>query len=159
MASLPAVLSWSYRALPVEQARVLGLLGLAPGPDISLPAAASLTALPTNQAHTVLRALERVSLMQQDTPGRWRMHDLVRLYTAEHAGRDQPETDQEAALRRLTDFYTHTAHIGDRLLNPHRSLKRSTLRLLAATPTPCPTRRPRWGGSMPNTPACSPPST
>ncbi|MFI0467715.1 ATP-binding protein [Saccharopolyspora sp. 5N102] len=44
--SLPAVLSWSLRALTDEQARVFGLLGIAPGPAISLMAAASLTALP-----------------------------------------------------------------------------------------------------------------
>ncbi|MGH3623143.1 MAG: ATP-binding protein, partial [Sciscionella sp.] len=102
-ASLPAVLSWSYRALTSEHARVVGLLGIVPGPDIGLPAVASLTALPTSRVRAVLRVLERVSLLHQDTPGRYRMHDLVRLYVAEHAGRDQPEDVQEAALRQLAD--------------------------------------------------------
>ncbi|AHH98856.1 AfsR/SARP family transcriptional regulator [Kutzneria albida] len=119
-ASLPAVLSWSYHALTTEQARVFGLLGIAPGPDISLSAAASLTALPTSQARALLRALERVSLIQQQVPGRYRMHDLVGLYAADQARHDQPEADREAAQRRVLDFYTHTAHTADGRLNPHR---------------------------------------
>jgi tetratricopeptide (TPR) repeat protein len=48
------------------------------------------------------------------------MHDLVRLYAAEQAGRDQPAGARSAALRRVTDFYLHTALAGDRLLAPHR---------------------------------------
>jgi Tfp pilus assembly protein PilF len=68
----------------------------------------------------VLRALERVSLIQQHASGRYRMHDLIRLYAAEQAGHDQPEDSRDAALRRLVDFYLHTAYTGERLLYPHR---------------------------------------
>ena len=117
--SLPAVQSWSYQALTPEQARVFGLLGLAPGPDIGLPAAASLTALPVARARIVLRELTNASLVQQHLPGRWRMHDLVRLYAADRAGRDLPADDRSAALRRLVDFYLHTSYAGERLLSPH----------------------------------------
>jgi predicted negative regulator of RcsB-dependent stress response len=120
-ASLPAVLSWSYAALKPDEAAVFGLLGLAPGPDISVPAAVSLTDLPAGQARATLRALERVSLLQQDVPGRYRMHDLVRLYAVDQAGRDLSEPIRDAALRRLTDFYVHTAHAGDGFLNPYNS--------------------------------------
>jgi DNA-binding SARP family transcriptional activator/tetratricopeptide (TPR) repeat protein len=119
-ASLRAVLSWSYQTLASEQARVFAVLGLATGPDIGLPAAAALTGLPTAEVEVVLRALERQSLVHQHTPGRWRMHDLVRLYASEQAVRDQPEDGRQAALRRLVDFYLHTAYAGDRLLDPHR---------------------------------------
>ena len=101
-----AMLSWSYAALTEEQARVFGLLGLAPGPDISLDAAARLTGLSTAGARAVLRSLERVSLLQQHRPDRFRMHDLVRLY-AEERGRTLP--DREPALDRLRDFYAYTA--------------------------------------------------
>ena len=45
-ANLRAVFACSYQALAPEAAHVYGLLGTAPGPDISLPAAASLTASP-----------------------------------------------------------------------------------------------------------------
>ena len=41
-ASVRAVFSWSYRQLSREAARMFRLLGLHPGPDICVPAAASL---------------------------------------------------------------------------------------------------------------------
>src|SRR5207244_9440725 len=41
-----AVLSWSYRAMSAGAARLFRLLGLHPGPDVSVPAAASLAGLP-----------------------------------------------------------------------------------------------------------------
>jgi tetratricopeptide (TPR) repeat protein len=120
-ASLRAVFSWSYHALAGEQAEVFGLLALAPGPDISLPAAASLTALSIPRARVVLGRLEDASLVQQPVPGRWRMHDLVRLYATEQAHHDQPEDSREAGLRRLVEYYTHTAYTGDRALDRHRT--------------------------------------
>lgn len=118
-ASLPAVLSWSYQGLSAEQERVFELLGICPGPDISLPAVAGLTDLPLPKARDMLRALERVSLVQQDKPGRYRMHDLVRLCAASQAARNDL-LDDERAMRRLTDFYLQTANNADLLLNPRR---------------------------------------
>jgi tetratricopeptide (TPR) repeat protein len=44
------------------------------------------------------------------------MHDLIRLYAANQANRDQVDS----ALRRLVDYYIHTAVAADRLLAPHR---------------------------------------
>jgi DNA-binding SARP family transcriptional activator/tetratricopeptide (TPR) repeat protein len=118
--SLRAVLSWSYRALPAEAASVFGLLGLAPGPDISLPAVAALAGLPVPQARVLLRELGNAHLVQQHAPSRYLMHDLVRLYAADQARDDQPAAPRATALRRLTDFYLHTAIVGDQLLYPHR---------------------------------------
>jgi tetratricopeptide (TPR) repeat protein len=109
-ASLPAALSWSYAALTPEQTRMLGLLAIAPGPDISLRAAANLAGMPSGQAKAVLRGLAQVSLIDQDAAGRYRMHDLVRHHAAERAG------NQDEALRRLVTFYLHTANTGDGLL-------------------------------------------
>jgi DNA-binding SARP family transcriptional activator len=114
--SLPAVLSWSLRTLTDEQARVFGLLGIAPGPDISLTAAASLTGLPDAQTAAILRTLEQASLLDRDKTGRYQMHDLVRLHAREHAGRTQPEAERETAVRRVVDFYLHTANAGNRHL-------------------------------------------
>lgn len=117
---LRAVFSWSYYALDAETADVFRLLGSAPGLDISLLAAASLTGQSTPRTRALLRKLEASHLVQQHSLGRYRMHDLVRLYAAERTHHDHSSNSLNAALRRVVDFYLHTAHAGERLLYPHR---------------------------------------
>jgi tetratricopeptide (TPR) repeat protein len=114
-ASLPAVLSWSLRGRTAELRQVFALLGTAPGPDIDLPAATSLTGLPEAQTRKALRALEDHSLLDRHPHGRYRMHDLVRAYAATT---HLPEPVRHAAVTRVVDFYLHTAATADRLLNP-----------------------------------------
>ncbi|MFC3896811.1 BTAD domain-containing putative transcriptional regulator [Lentzea rhizosphaerae] len=118
-ASLPAVLSWSLRRFTDEQRTVFGLLGIAPGPDITLPAVAALTGLPPVHARKALSALAEASLLERRPHGRYAMHDLVRAYAATTA-HDLPDEVREAALVRVTDFYLHTAYEADRLLEPTR---------------------------------------
>jgi tetratricopeptide (TPR) repeat protein len=67
-----------------------------------------------------LRDLTRAQLLQEHRPDRFRMHDLVRLYAAECARADETLDARLEAMRRLTDFYLHTAYAGDRLLYPQR---------------------------------------
>ncbi|NBH06396.1 tetratricopeptide repeat protein, partial [Amycolatopsis sp. SID8362] len=136
-ASLPAVLSWSYQALTTRQATAFSLLGIAPGADIGLAAAASLTGLGPDETRTVIRGLERASLLSQDSRGRVRMHDLVRRYAAETADR-LPPGERDSALRRVVDFYLHTAHSGERALDPHRP----AIPLDTPTPGTAPERLP-----------------
>jgi tetratricopeptide (TPR) repeat protein len=115
-ANLRAVFSWSYQALDPDAARVLRLLGVAPGPDISMPAAAALTEFDASRVRRLLRVLVTANLLQEYLPGRYRMHDLLRLYATELAC----DHARQAALRRLTDFYLHTAYSAARLLRPER---------------------------------------
>ncbi|QFZ21414.1 AfsR/SARP family transcriptional regulator [Saccharothrix syringae] len=119
-ASLPAVLSWSHRALTPGQARAFALLGIAPGPDIGLAAAASLTGSSLKDTGSVLRGLEQASLITRDARGRYRMHDLIRRHAADTAA-ELPEREREAALRRVVDHYLHTAFAADRCLHQERS--------------------------------------
>lgn len=114
-ASLPTVLSWSYRALGAEQRTMFLLLGIAPGPDLDQYAAASISGWPPPVAGRVLRELTAASLAQRDTHGRYRLHDLVRAYALAQ-GPAAPE--RTAALRRAVDFYLHTARATDHLLEP-----------------------------------------
>ncbi|MET0134353.1 MAG: tetratricopeptide repeat protein, partial [Kibdelosporangium sp.] len=121
-ASLSTVLSWSHHALTSREALVFALLGIAPGPDIGLPAAVSLTGLSYHETRSTLRALEQASLISHDTGGRYRMHDLIRRFATDTANRDLTASVRESALRRVLDFFVHTAYTADRLLSPHRSL-------------------------------------
>ncbi|GAA3371924.1 BTAD domain-containing putative transcriptional regulator [Streptomyces sannanensis] len=117
---LRAVFDTSYRVLDHSTAQTFALLGLAPGPDISLSAAARLTALPAPRARVLLRTLESAHLVQQNIPGRYRMHNLVRLYATER-GHDLPDDVRQAALHRLVGFNATTALACDRLLSPQRT--------------------------------------
>jgi tetratricopeptide (TPR) repeat protein len=117
-ASLPAVLSWSVGSLVPNQATTFALLGIAPGPDIGLAAAASLTGLPDNAVGAQLDALVTASLIERTATGRYRMHDLVRLYARDQATGD----DARSALRRVTDFYLHTAYGANQILTPYARL-------------------------------------
>jgi DNA-binding SARP family transcriptional activator/Tfp pilus assembly protein PilF len=115
-----AALSWSYRALTPEARRIFALVALAPGADIDVLAVSSLVAAPPPAVRAVLRDLEHAHLLQQHTADRYRMHDLVRLYGMERARNDHPPQTPSVALRRLIDYYLHTAYAGDRLLAPQR---------------------------------------
>ncbi|WP_189134841.1 AfsR/SARP family transcriptional regulator [Wenjunlia tyrosinilytica] len=120
---LRTVFASSYHALDTAAARGFTLLGLAPGPDISLNAAAELTGTTPARARVLLRTLETAHLIQQHTPDRYRMHDLVRLYAGEQGRHDLDEADRTRALRRLLDFYLHTAYHANRLLYPHWTIR------------------------------------
>jgi DNA-binding SARP family transcriptional activator len=116
--SLRGVLDTSHRALPEAAARLLGLLGLLPGQDIGLTAVAALAGLAPGRTRALLRTLEAAHLVQQPVPGRYDLHDLVRLHGRERAEEDLPEEDRREALRSLVDFYVQSAATANRLLNP-----------------------------------------
>lgn len=119
-ASLPTVLSWSTRSLTSNQHAAFGLLGLAPGPDITLSAAATLINASPAQTGRVLRELEVQSLLTRDDRGRYRMHDLIRDHAVITAHQHLTEETREVALRRVVDFYLQTAHQGHHQLYPDR---------------------------------------
>ncbi|QUQ72259.1 AfsR/SARP family transcriptional regulator [Kutzneria sp. CA-103260] len=119
-ANLRAAFTASYNALSDGVALMFCQLGLVPGPDISVSAAASLFGLPGTAAASGLRELEAAHLVQQHLPGRYRMHDLITLYAAEQARRHLDQVQRTQASQRLSDFYIHTAYAGERLLDPDR---------------------------------------
>ncbi|MFC5721745.1 BTAD domain-containing putative transcriptional regulator [Streptomyces gamaensis] len=98
-----------YGQLEDDQARAFRLLGLADGPDISLHAAAALLGMDAEDAEELLESLVDTSLLESAAPGRYRYHDLVRLYARSCAERDERPAEHDAALSRLLDFYLATA--------------------------------------------------
>ncbi|MEU0008952.1 BTAD domain-containing putative transcriptional regulator [Streptomyces sp. NPDC006314] len=108
--AVKATFELGYGQLEPAQARAFRLLGLADGPDISLPAAAAVLNLPAEETEDLLESLVDTSLLESAAPGRYRFHDLVRLYARACAERDeQPPGEREAAMARLLDFYLGTA--------------------------------------------------
>ncbi|MEV6241973.1 tetratricopeptide repeat protein [Lentzea sp. NPDC051838] len=110
-----AVFSWSYRSLSSPVARLFRLLGLHPGPDFGVPVAAALADVPLPQAKRLMQTLAGAHLVQSSGPGRYRFHDVLRLYAAELAESD--ELRHEAA-RSMLCWYLHSASAADRLLLP-----------------------------------------
>ncbi|MFI9341449.1 BTAD domain-containing putative transcriptional regulator [Streptomyces sp. NPDC052773] len=107
--AVKATFELGYGQLEPAQARAFRLLGLADGPDISLAAAAAVLDLPVEETEDLLESLVDMSLLESAAPGRYRYHDLVRLYARACAERDeQPPSEREAALSRLLDFYLST---------------------------------------------------
>ncbi|MEU4890873.1 BTAD domain-containing putative transcriptional regulator [Streptomyces sp. NPDC044780] len=122
--AVKATFELGYGQLEPQQARAFRLLGLADGPDISLAAAAVLLDMETFAAEELLESLVDTSLLESAAPGRYRYHDLVRLYARDCAERDQRSAERDAALARLLDFYlATTAQVyaverpGDRLVD------------------------------------------
>ncbi|WP_460522259.1 AfsR/SARP family transcriptional regulator [Flindersiella endophytica] len=116
-----AVFSWSLRHLTPAAQRLFRFLGLHPGPDISTPAAASLTGVPTELARTVLAELVHAHLVTEPTPGRHTLHDLLRAYAAELTNAVDSCEVRDGTIRRMLDHYLHTAFAADDLLSPARN--------------------------------------
>ncbi|HET7017796.1 MAG TPA: tetratricopeptide repeat protein [Streptosporangiaceae bacterium] len=107
---LRTLFSWSYRALSADAARMFRLLGLNPGPDLTLPAAASLAAISVGRARGILAELTRAHLLTEHRPGRYASHDLLHAYAAELTLACDSDQARDAAVYRLVDHYLHTAH-------------------------------------------------
>jgi tetratricopeptide (TPR) repeat protein len=116
--SVRAVFSWSTRQLTGEAARTFRLLGIHPGPDVTVPAAASLAGRSQPLAHALLRQLARAHLIIEHAPGRYAFHDLLRAYAAEQAHQTDSQADRDAAFGRVLDHYLHTAARAALLLDP-----------------------------------------
>jgi DNA-binding SARP family transcriptional activator/tetratricopeptide (TPR) repeat protein len=118
--SVRAVFSWSYEQLPPDAARMFRLLGTHPGPDVTVPAAASLAGIAEADARRQLGGLARAHLIAEHVPGRYAFHDLLRAYAAEQADHTDSQDERAAAIGRALDHYLHTAARAALLLTPSK---------------------------------------
>jgi DNA-binding SARP family transcriptional activator/tetratricopeptide (TPR) repeat protein len=118
--SVREVLSWSYQQLHPPAARMFRLLGLHPGPDISVAAAASLNGTAEPAAFRALAELTRAHVTSEHVPGRFACHDLLHAYAAEQAAASLTADESRSGLLRLADHYLHTAAAAARILYPAR---------------------------------------
>ncbi|GAA0651202.1 tetratricopeptide repeat protein [Kutzneria viridogrisea] len=113
------VFAWSYRALPADAARLFRLLGLHPGPEFGLAAAAALADTTPTKVRGLLDVLVGAHVLEHHAPGRYQFHDLLRIYATEQATDHETFQDRRAALRRLLTWYLHAAHAAATTLDPH----------------------------------------
>jgi DNA-binding SARP family transcriptional activator len=108
-ADVRAVFSWSARQLPDNATKAFMLAGLHPGADLDVHAFAALAGTTTGQARRVLDRLRRASLLQAAWPGRYGMHDLLRVYARERSAAGDSGDERRQALTRLFDYYLAAA--------------------------------------------------
>jgi tetratricopeptide (TPR) repeat protein len=110
-----AAFDLSYRRLPSEAAGLFRLLALNPGPEATTEAAGVLAELPVGAARRVLAGLAEAGLLREVPAGsgRWRMHDLLRVYARELAGSEDASDVSREAQRRLLEYYTVGADAAD----------------------------------------------
>ncbi|MFM9444372.1 AfsR/SARP family transcriptional regulator [Streptomyces acidiscabies] len=117
---LRTVFSWSLDGLGPEAARLLRLLSLHPGPDLSATAAASLAALPVRRTTTLLARLADAHLMIRPLSNRFAFHDMLKIYASEQLQDHDDAGTRASAVRRLLDHYVHGAHTATTALTPNR---------------------------------------
>ena len=101
-AGVAAALRLTVQGLPCEALRLFSQLGVVPGTDLDRHAASALLDRGPAVAAEALDRLAGAHLITEYAPGRYSLHDLVRLYARGlHA--------DEGALLRLLDSYTVTA--------------------------------------------------
>ncbi|WP_083795896.1 BTAD domain-containing putative transcriptional regulator [Catenulispora acidiphila] len=118
--SVRTAFSWSLRQLSPSAARMFRLLGLHPGPDITVAAAAGLAGTSRALAAQALAELARAHLLAEHMAGRFAFHDLLRAYAAEQAATQESEPERHQALHRMVDHYLHTARAACLLLGSPR---------------------------------------
>ena len=108
----------SYQQLAEEDARLFRLLGLHPGPDLTTAAAAALTGMEPRAAASVLDRLTEAHLVNEEAPGRFVMHDLLRLYALTTCQETDNQSDRESAETSLVGYYVDLAESLDSWVNP-----------------------------------------
>ncbi|OSP44364.1 regulator [Streptomyces sp. 13-12-16] len=112
--SVRAAFELSYRRLPPDQARLLRLLALAPGPEASDEVVAALVGAEEPPVRA-LKALTRAHFVERGSErGWWRLHDLVRVFGAGVvAGDAELREEGEVARERVLEFYCRWAGAAD----------------------------------------------
>ncbi|MFK0259111.1 AfsR/SARP family transcriptional regulator [Streptomyces sp. NPDC090445] len=112
------VFAMSYATLDTDAARMFRLLGILPGRDTTVRAAAALAGVPLHRSRTLLDDLTRCHLLEEGAVGRYAFHDLLRAYARERAHAEETQDARTAALERLYTWYLANADKAARAIQP-----------------------------------------
>lgn len=116
--AVKSVFDWSYTQLPEERAHLFRRLGLHPGAEFGVTAAAVVAGIDETAAYRQLEALADAHLVEAIGGRRYRCHDLLHAYATHRAERDCTPEDRGEAATRLFTWYAWTAQAADRLVFP-----------------------------------------
>ena len=123
--SVATAFELSYRRLDHTTARLFRLLPLNPGPDVLTAAMTAMAAMPAREVRKGLAGLAQAHLADAapNSAGRWRIHDLLRLYAQRLSDAHADEDSREQATDRLLGYYLTMAQAADDHLRALRGAK------------------------------------
>jgi transcriptional regulator with XRE-family HTH domain/tetratricopeptide (TPR) repeat protein len=116
-ASLNELLN-SPRAVDQEAANAFDLLSLADGPQISAPLVARLLDQDERITEGLLERLVDLHLLDSLGPSQYRMHDLLRAYSAERLSAEERATERRDAIERGLRYYVAASWQAQRITHP-----------------------------------------
>ncbi|WP_077193697.1 AfsR/SARP family transcriptional regulator [Streptomyces lydicus] len=103
--AVESVFQLGYSTLDDAEARAFRLLAIPEMPDLSPAAAAAVLRCDRREAEELLESLAHHGLLEPGEPGRYRYHDLLRLFARHRTLDTDPSTTRQAALSRVARFY------------------------------------------------------
>ncbi|MDP9847143.1 tetratricopeptide (TPR) repeat protein [Streptosporangium lutulentum] len=108
----------SYEQLAGLTRRVFRRLALVPGRDFDAALAAVAGGTPIEDAWDALDELVDLGLLQDSTSGRYRFHDLVRLFARDRLREEEPAAERDAINETVTSWLLRTATTAGRWFEP-----------------------------------------
>lgn len=112
----------SYRQMPDGAQRMFRLLGLYPGPHFDKDIAGRLADLDDAKTAAELDHLAKAYLITEERAGRFRLHDLLRLFARECCAAREDDVERMAAEERVTGYFMNMAWYLDACLDPRQRL-------------------------------------
>ena len=113
-----AAFGLSYGQLSDPAKVVFRRLALAPGADFGGPLSAVLADATPPDAEDALDELAELGLLETVPGGRYRFHDLVRLFSRERLAAEDPPAVRTAAAARMEDWLLDVAVVAGRWFDP-----------------------------------------
>ncbi|MEO3793032.1 BTAD domain-containing putative transcriptional regulator [Nonomuraea sp. B10E15] len=114
-----ASIAVSHQDLNHLHSRAFRQCALPDGPDLPVDAAAALLDMPEPDAEDLLDDLVSLGLVESPSPGRYRYHDLVRLFAQEQTAELDSQEDRDKALHRVLAFYTTSTVAAVGMVSPN----------------------------------------
>ncbi|WP_327068673.1 AfsR/SARP family transcriptional regulator [Kitasatospora sp. NBC_01302] len=120
--AVETTLGLGYGQLKPAEARAFRLLALIDCPDLPLSAVAALLGTSEDEAEDIAEALVEANMLECFTPGRYRYHDLLRLFAQKQREKTADLADTQAALLRLLALLVSTLRNAVQILEPDDQL-------------------------------------
>ncbi|MFF6954992.1 MULTISPECIES: NB-ARC domain-containing protein [unclassified Streptomyces] len=108
----------SYEQLAAPARALFRRLAAVPGPDVDADLAAVAGRMPVKETWDALDDLVDLGLLQDSTAGRYRFHDLVRLFARERLREEESPARRAELADRVTAWLLRTATLAGRWFEP-----------------------------------------